>query len=208
MGSDGSAEWVPTHRLRRKGGFAPTLRLAKLASFVTGIAFLPISQSFADEPKVLRPVFYVKDEELAKFATAVAYLYSMNDLEAFFEQNADRANFVFVSIPGLIQSRKVNTKLLDMFSEGVRNDISKHDSDSDECFVQEFTTNIGRKFVLALNEPDNGPLDIDRKCVLLALSFFDSFSYATPEAFDTNSIPELTLSVLSRLNSSTETDSP
>lgn len=132
----------------------------------------------------------------------------MNDLEAFFEQDADRANFVFVSIPGLIQNRTVNTKLLDMFSTGVRNEISKYESDSDECFVQEFTTNVGRTFVLALNEPDNGPLDIDRKCVLLALSFFDNFSFATPEAFNTNSIPELTLSVLGRLNSSKEADSP
>lgn len=200
--------WVPTHRPHRTGVFAPALQLAKMASVVTGVVLLSLGQSLADEPKVLRPVFYIKDEELTRFATAVSYLFSMKDLEAFFEQDVSRANFVFVSVPSLIKAGKVNTSLLDMFSDGVRKEISKYDSDTDECFIQEFTTSAGQTFVLALNVPENGPLDIDRKCVLAALSFFDEFSYATLQSFNTMSIAELTLSVLNRLTSSKETNNP
>lgn len=174
------------------------LSLAKQTAYLAGLLLFG-TQCLADQVKVFQPVFYVEDEELARFSTAIGYSFALRNLEAFFVQDANKANFVFVSIPGLLKEKKIDPRLLDMFSEGVRNDITAFTSDSDECFVQSFTTSSGRTFVLGLNEPNNGPLDIDKKCFLLALAFFDDFSFASVESFDTDSIPELASTILNRL---------
>lgn len=174
------------------------LSWAKQTAYLAGL-LLCGTQCLADQVKAFQPVFYVEDEGLAGFSSAIGYTYALRNLEAFFLQDANKANFVFVSISGLIKDKKIDPRLLDMFSEGVRNDITAFPSDSDECFVQSFTTSAGRTFVLGLNEPNNGPLDTDKKCFLLTLAFFDDFSFASKESFDTDSIAELTSTILNRL---------
>ena len=170
--------------------------------FLVALLFGLIGPDFvmAEEKKILRPVFYIESQNLARFSSAVGYVFSIENETAYLEQNADQANFVFVSISGLIVNRKIQIKFLDMFSVGVARDIVAEKADSDECYIQEFTTSTGRKFILGLNEPNNGPEEIDRKCFLAALSFFDNFKYAAPADFDRASIVDLTANLLERLN--------
>ncbi len=175
-------------------------QLNKVLTFaIIGIFSLP-TQVMSETKLSFQPVFYVEEENLARFVTAVGLVFSLRSPDAFYFQDPRKANFVFVSITGLIVGRKINRKYLDMFDEGVRAEIVSQPSDSDECYVQQFTTSAGRTFVLALNEPNNGPTEEDQKCFLLALSFYDDFKFADQDEFNRLDVPKLTSLVLDRLS--------
>lgn len=126
-------------------------------------------------------------------------MFSLRNPEEFIQQDPKTTNFAFVSIRGIISAGKINGELLDMLDEDVRSAINNQPTGSDECFVQNFSDSMNRSFVLALNEPKNGPQTLDQKCFLFALPFFDNFSNVKAEEFEKSDVPSLTVKVLRRL---------
>ena len=198
------------HRLRRIAvgwreateRFASSVRTpaAKISAIVALVASSPATSVLAQELRSLQPVFYVEDEGLARYVMAVGYVFSVKDIEVFLQQDIEKANLIFVSIPGVMKGGEIHGEYLDMFGEGIRREITENRPDSSLCYILEFTKPDGQAFLLAINDPSNGTQELNQRCFLLSLSFFDDFTYAGKQKFDELPNQQLLLAILGRLN--------
>lgn len=173
----------------------PELFIAAVAAlFPFFVAAQPFSSS-----QPLKPTMYIKDPDLARFATAVGFVFSLGDEEAFLLDDVRRSNFFFISLPGAIKDLRINPDALNMFEKGLAERISRDQVDSNECWIGSFTDSSGKAFVLGINNSDNGDVDIDRRCFLASLAFFDGFAVNKIEAFNDLTTPQITAEILRRL---------
>jgi hypothetical protein len=121
-------------------------------------------------PSRLAPFFNIINKDVYDFAISVGYVFSISDLSAYFSTPINQMNLIFISQPVALQNGKINRKFLDIFDAPTQNEILKIDVETDECLIQPIKIDQ-KSVILAINTAENGSIEIDKKCFLLALVF-------------------------------------
>lgn len=223
----GAKTWgLPAMRLlwqeRRRGFCAPygslqvesetwssgILRLLMLYSVMVTTAFFAsvsylsaqAQTSATDEAdRRLIPWFDVSSPDVKNFVSAVGYIFSINNLEEYFDPDIKNLNFFFISKPNALKDGKISQDNLGIFDEIAVEEILKLRSNSDECFIQPFLIAGDREIIIAVNNSDNGPSDTDKKCFLIALAFFDKLNIGVIQNFDKMRNAEIIKVLLNRI---------
>ena len=146
----------------------------------------------------LAPIYEISNPSLAHFAAAVGYIFSISDLRKYFTILPSEANFIFISKPRAIVFGKITLENLAMFDGAAKEQIGKFIADADECFVQPIFLDNTQRIILVINSSDNGPEDIDKKCFLLGLAFFDNYAVEEIEELNSLNVNEMTLKIINR----------
>lgn len=146
----------------------------------------------------LAPMYEISSSTVTHFAAAVGYVFSLSDTDKYFSDKMSEINFIFVSKPSAIVSGKIDLSNLKMFQGKAKLDLAKFNADSDECFVQPIVMEDHQKIILVINSSENGPEEIDKKCFLLGLAFFDNYSANEIENLNTLNLNDMTMAILNR----------
>ena len=119
----------------------------------------------------LSPMLAISDPALSDFANAAGYLYIFprNDEQ----MNQQRVNFIFISSRGALINDRINPEMLTMFDDHAIPQIMALDFDNDKCHVLALSTEKLGEIVLGVNDEAVGSEELNYRCFLLALAFFD-----------------------------------
>ena len=145
----------------------------------------------------LVPYFDISNPELITFASAVTYVFSISDLSGYYVNTADDLNFIFISQPNALMNGNIDRKNLTIFDDATGEEIAQMQSDTNECFVQPLFVG-DRQIVIAINSAENGPIEIDKKCLLLGLALLADYNPTEIENLNGLDVPELTMRILNR----------
>jgi len=154
-------------RLREKLANAPSIIAAILSILTvpqTGCADSSRYGSF-------NPMLVISDLSLSDFANAAGYLYMYP--RNSFPPDEDAVNFVFISSQNAITNERINPDVLTMFDDRAIKQILALDFFNDKCHVLALSSERLGEIVLAVNNESAGLTELNYRCFLLALAFFD-----------------------------------
>lgn len=146
----------------------------------------------------LAPIYEISNPKVSQFTSAIGYVFSLSDTNRYFSERMSEINFIFVSKPSAIVAGKIDLSNLSMFQGEAKRNLAQFNADSDECFVQPIVANDQQKIVLVINSSQNGPEEIDKKCFLLGLAFFDDYSIEEIENLNKLNLNDMTMAILNR----------
>lgn len=163
------------------------LKQFKVATFAT---LMSIPTYAASEPlptgkPPIIPATNVEGSQVENFVLSLVTAFQvLNQQEIYFfnnEKDVNRVNFFYASGGDFIIDRRVSSKSLPILSDDATKKISKFDTQSDTCFVQEFRFTDRQPITIAVHNEDGDNVEDVYRCLTVALW---SYTFGNIEGID------------------------